>query len=33
MSDVLAHPFKVGFADSMSLVLLGGGLVMLLGLR
>ncbi len=30
MSSTLAHPFKVGFADSMSLVLLGGGLVMLL---
>ena len=30
MSPVLSHPFKVGFADSMSLVLLGGGLVMLL---
>jgi EmrB/QacA subfamily drug resistance transporter len=27
---VLAHPFKVGFADSMSLVLLGGGCVMAL---
>jgi hypothetical protein len=27
---VLAHPFKVGFADSMSLVLLGGGCVMVL---
>ena len=27
---VLAHPFKVGFADSMSLVLLGGGCVMLI---
>ncbi len=25
---VLAHPFQVGFADSMSLVLLGGGCVM-----
>jgi EmrB/QacA subfamily drug resistance transporter len=30
MSSVLAHPFKVGFADSMSLVLLCGGLVMIL---
>jgi EmrB/QacA subfamily drug resistance transporter len=30
MSSVLAHPFKVGFADSMSLVLLCGGSVMLL---
>jgi hypothetical protein len=29
MSGVLAHPFKVGFADSMSLVLLCGGSVML----
>jgi EmrB/QacA subfamily drug resistance transporter len=29
MSSVLAHPFKVGFADSMSLVLLCGGAVML----
>jgi EmrB/QacA subfamily drug resistance transporter len=29
MSSVLAHPFKVGFADSMSLVLLGGGCIML----
>ena len=29
MSSVLAHPFQVGFADSMSLVLLGGGCVML----
>ncbi len=28
--DVLAHPFKVGFSDSMSLVLLYGGIVMLL---
>lgn len=28
--DVLAHPFKVGFADSMSMVLLYGGIVMLL---
>jgi hypothetical protein len=27
---VLAHPFKVGFSDSMTLVLLGGGLVMVL---
>jgi EmrB/QacA subfamily drug resistance transporter len=30
MAPVLAHPFKVGFADSMSLVLLCGGSVMLL---
>ena len=30
MADVLAHPFKVGFSDSMTLVLLGGGLVMVL---
>ena len=30
MSPVLAHPFQVGFADSMSLVLLCGGIVMLL---
>jgi hypothetical protein len=30
MSSVLAHPFKVGFADSMSLVLLCGGSVMLI---
>jgi EmrB/QacA subfamily drug resistance transporter len=30
MSSVLAHPFKVGFADSMSLVLLCGGSVMIL---
>jgi hypothetical protein len=30
MSSVLAHPFKVGFADSMSLVLLCGGVMMLL---
>ncbi len=29
MSSLLAHPFKVGFADSMSLVLLCGGGVML----
>ena len=29
MSDALAHPFQVGFADSMSLVLLSGGIVML----
>jgi hypothetical protein len=29
MSSVLAHPFKVGFADSMSLVLLCGGCFML----
>jgi EmrB/QacA subfamily drug resistance transporter len=29
MSAVLAHPFQVGFADSMSLVLLCGGLAML----
>ena len=30
MSSVIAHPFKVGFADSMSLVLMCGGAVMLL---
>jgi len=30
MSPVIAHPFQVGFADSMSLVLLCGGMVMLL---
>jgi EmrB/QacA subfamily drug resistance transporter len=30
MAGVLAHPFKVGFADSMSLVLLSGGIVMFL---
>ncbi|MBV9830379.1 MAG: MFS transporter [Marmoricola sp.] len=30
MSAVLSHPFKVGFADSMSLVLLTGGCVMLI---
>ncbi len=30
MNDLLAHPFQVGFADSMSLVLLCGGSVMLL---
>jgi hypothetical protein len=29
MDSVLAHPFQVGFAHSMSLVLLGGGLIML----
>jgi EmrB/QacA subfamily drug resistance transporter len=29
MNTVLAHPFKVGFADSMSLVLLCGGCFML----
>ena len=29
MSSVLAHPFKVGFADSMGSVLLAGGSVML----
>jgi EmrB/QacA subfamily drug resistance transporter len=29
MSSVLGHPFKVGFADSMSLVLLCGGCFML----
>jgi hypothetical protein len=29
MSSVVAHPFKVGFADSMSLVLLSGGAIML----
>ena len=28
--QVLAHPFKVGFADSMSLVLVGGGCVMVI---
>jgi len=31
MSSVLAHPFKVGFADSMSLVLLSAGCVLVLG--
>jgi EmrB/QacA subfamily drug resistance transporter len=30
MSPVIAHPFKAGFSESMSLVLLCGGLVMLL---
>jgi EmrB/QacA subfamily drug resistance transporter len=30
MSPAVAHPFKVGFADSMSLVLLCGGCIMLL---
>lgn len=30
MSSTPAHPFKVGFADSMSLVLLCGGSVMIL---
>jgi EmrB/QacA subfamily drug resistance transporter len=30
MSSVISHPFKVGFADSMSLVLLCGGCIMLL---
>jgi EmrB/QacA subfamily drug resistance transporter len=30
MSSVVAHPFKVGFADSMSLVLLCGGCMLLL---
>ncbi|SDS60152.1 drug resistance transporter, EmrB/QacA subfamily [Nocardioides scoriae] len=30
MSDLVAHPFQVGFSDSMSMVLLGGGIVMLL---
>jgi EmrB/QacA subfamily drug resistance transporter len=30
MSSIVAHPFKVGFADSMSLVLLCGGSIMLL---
>ncbi len=30
MSSVVSHPFKVGFSDSMSLVLLCGGCVMLL---
>jgi EmrB/QacA subfamily drug resistance transporter len=29
MDPVIGHPFKVGFSDSMSLVLLCGGLVML----
>jgi type II secretory pathway component PulM len=29
MSKVLAHPFQVGFSDSMSLVLLCGGAIML----
>jgi EmrB/QacA subfamily drug resistance transporter len=29
MADVLAHPFKVGFAESMSLVLFCGGCVMI----
>ena len=29
MSDVIAHPFQVGFADSMGLVLLSGGIIML----
>ncbi|MEP6817127.1 MAG: MDR family MFS transporter [Marmoricola sp.] len=29
MADVLAHPFKVGFADSMDLVFLSAGCVML----
>ena len=29
MDKVLAHPFQVGFADSMSLVLLSGGAIML----
>jgi EmrB/QacA subfamily drug resistance transporter len=29
--SILAHPFKVGFSDSMSLVLLCGGSVMVLG--
>ncbi|MDQ6642335.1 MAG: MFS transporter [Actinomycetota bacterium] len=29
MANVLAHPFKVGFAESMSLVLLSGGSVMI----
>ncbi len=29
MNPVIGHPFKVGFSDSMSLVLLCGGLVML----
>lgn len=31
MSDVLAHPFQVGFSDSMSAVLLGGSAVLLVG--
>ncbi|WP_460836891.1 MDR family MFS transporter [Nocardioides marmoraquaticus] len=30
MSDTLAHPFQVGFSDSMSAVLLGGSAVLLL---
>ncbi len=30
MSDVLSHPFQVGFADSMAIVMLGAGLVMAL---
>ncbi|MDX6232394.1 MAG: hypothetical protein QOH68_1378, partial [Nocardioidaceae bacterium] len=30
MDPVLAHPFQVGFADSMSLVLLSGGVIMLI---
>ncbi|MET0840193.1 MAG: MFS transporter, partial [Marmoricola sp.] len=30
MNPVIGHPFKVGFSDSMSLVLLCGGLVMLI---
>ncbi len=30
MSSLVSHPFKVGFADSMSLVLLCGGCVMLM---
>ena len=29
MDPVLAHPFKVGFSESMSSVLLGGGVIML----
>ena len=31
MDPALSHPFKVAFADSMSLVLLCGGIIMLLG--
>jgi EmrB/QacA subfamily drug resistance transporter len=30
MSSAIAHPFKVGFSDSMSLVLLCGGCIMLI---
>ena len=32
LADVLAHPFKVGFSDSMSMVFLIGAAVMLIGL-